>query len=330
MLEPFTPLPAARPPGMRTLALFASLGLIGPAHASCGSSYCSLLNDRFALGTWDHVGWSADFRIESVTQNRLRTGTHTIAAAAVTGEEAIERRTRNTNAVTTLERSFDMNWSVTLRVPVVRRDHLHDLIDDTTGAIGASEQWRFTRLGDVQLLARWQDARDAPDSSWAVTAGLKLPTGSKTVANADGTRAERALQPGSGTTDLVLGVASRRMVSGTEALNLQATWTQPLNSSEQFKPGRRIEAAAGWAHAYNPTLSAVLQANLVHKARDSGNQAEPDDSGSTTLLLSPGVSLATGDRSIVYAFVQLPVYQKVNGIQLVPKISLAIGCTTSF
>lgn len=330
MFKPFMLMPTARPSGLRSLTLVASLGLFGPAHASCGSSYCSLLNDRFALGTWDHVGWSADFRLESVTQNRLRSGTRTIAAADVTGEEALERHTRNTNLVTTLERSFDMNWSLTLRVPVVRRDHLHDLIDETSGAIGPSEQWRFTKLGDVQVLARWQDARYAPDSSWAVTAGLKLPTGSKTVTNADGTRAERSLQPGSGTTDLVLGVASRRMVLDTNALNLQATWTQPLNTSEQFKPGRRIEVAAGWAHAYNPTVSAVLQANLVHKARDSGNQAEPDNSGSTTLSLSPGVSLATGARSIVYAFVQLPVYQKVNGIQLVPKTSLAIGCTTSF
>jgi hypothetical protein len=314
----------------RALAMFGLLGTAVGAHASCGSAYCSLLNDRFALGTWDHVGWSADFRIESVTQDRLHQGAHSVTAAAVTGEEAIERHTRNTNLVTTLERSFDLNWSVTLRVPVVRRDHLHDLLDDTTGAIGPSEHWRFARLGDVQLLARWQDARDAPDSSWAVTAGLKLPTGSKTVANDDGRRAERALQPGSGTTDLVLGVASRHMVADTNALNLQATWTQALNTSEQFKPGRRIELAAGWAHAYNSTVSAVLQANLVHKARDSGNQAEPDNSGSTTLSLSPGLSVATSAKGIVYAFVQLPVYQKVNGIQLVPKTSLAVGYTTSY
>lgn len=327
MLTLFARMQNSCPPA---LALLGSLSLFGTAHASCGSSYCSLLNDRFALGTWDHVGWSADFRLESVTQDRLRTGARTIGAAEVSGEQVLERHTRNTNLVTTLERSFDMNWSLTLRVPVVRRDHLHDPIDEATGAIGPSEQWRFSRLSDVQLLARWQDARNAPDSSWAVTAGLKLPTGSKTVTNTDGARAERALQPGSGTTDLVLGVASRRTVWDTNALNLQATWTQALNGSEQFKPGRRIEVAAGWAHAYNPTLSAVLQLNLVLKARDSGDQAEPDNSGSTTLSLSPGVSVAVGVRSIVYAFVQLPVYQKVNGIQLVPKTSVAVGCTTSF
>src|SRR6185295_14296570 len=153
-------------------AALLSIGAATSAHASCGSAFCTLLNDRFALGTWDHVGWSIDMRLESVTQDKLKTGSHTIDASQVTGEEALERHTDNTNLVATLERAFDMHWSLALRVPVVKRDHLHDLIDDTTGAIGPSEQWKFTKLGDVSLLARWQDAQHAPDSSWAATAGL--------------------------------------------------------------------------------------------------------------------------------------------------------------
>jgi hypothetical protein len=32
----------------------------------------------------------------------------------------------------------------------------------------------------------------------------------------------------------------------------------------------------------------------------------------------------------VYAYVQLPVYQKVTGIQLVPEHALSIGWTTDF
>jgi len=314
----------------RALAAVAPLAIAASAQAACGSSYCSLLNDRFALGTWDHVGWSADVRLEYVPQTRLKSGSHTIDASQVSDEDAVERHTRNTNLVTTLERSFDMNWSLALRVPVVHRDHLHDPIDETTGDLRLSERWRFTRLGDVQVLARWQDARQAPDASWAVTGGLKLPTGRHDVANADGVRAERALQPGSGTTDAVLGVAWRRMTGLADALNLQATVTQALNSREDFKPGTRSELAAGWSHAYSPALSAVLQLNLVHKARDRGAQAEPENSGATTLSISPGVSMAIASNTLLYAFVQLPLYQRVHGIQLVPRTSAAIGTTVSF
>jgi hypothetical protein len=80
----------------------------------------------------------------------------------------------------------------------------------------------------------------------------------------------------------------------------------------------------------SPQWSTVLQLNLAHKGRDSGAQAEPENSGSTTVSLSPGVSVVTAAHDTVYAFVQLPVYQKVNGIQLVPRASFALGWTHSF
>jgi hypothetical protein len=310
--------------------LCSAFALSAGAHASCGAAFCTLLNDRFALGTWEHVGWSADVRLESVTQDRLRSGTKTLAPSDVTDEDAIERHTRNLNLVTTLERAFDMHWSLALRVPVVRRDHLHDLLDADTGTVGPAERWKFTRLGDVQLLGRYQDASADQRFSWAVLGGLKLPTGSRSVTNDEGARAERALQPGSGTTDVVLGASLRRVFAFSEALNLQATVTQALNSREDFRPGRRTELSAGWSHAMSPQWSTVLQLNVAHKGRDSGAQADPENSGSTTLSLSPGLSFATAAHDAVYGFVQLPVYQKVNGIQLVPRASLALGWTHSF
>jgi len=159
---------------------------------------------------------------------------------------------------------------------------------------------------------------------------LKLPTGSIDVTNADGARAERSLQPGSGTTDLILGLAWRRLLTPADSLNLQATWVQALNSREEFKPGRRIELGGGWSHAFNPAISGVLQVNVVDKARDSGAQAEPDNSGSTSAFVSPGINLAIGARGVLYGYMQVPVYQRVNGIQLVPKTSFAIGYTATF
>ena len=120
--------------------LCSAFALSTGVHASCGAAFCTLLNDRFALGTWEHVGWSADVRLESVTQDRLRSGTKTLAPSDVTDEDAIERHTRNHNLVTTLERAFDMHWSLALRVPLVRRDHLHDLLDADAGTVGPAEQ----------------------------------------------------------------------------------------------------------------------------------------------------------------------------------------------
>lgn len=301
------------------------------ATASCGSAFCTLMTDRYAQGTGGaHLGWSADLRIESVSQSRLRTGTTNIDASQVTGEDAIERHTRNLNVVTTLGYGFDENWSISVRVPVVKRDHLHDLLDDTTGLPSTPEQWRFTKLGDVQVLARRQALSDDVKTAFAWFGGLKLPTGSTKVVNADGSRAERALQPGTGTTDVVIGVAGRRAVGMNDALIGQVSVSAALNKQEEFRPGTRVEASVGWSHAYSAGLGAVLQLNMRHRGHDSGDQAEPGNSGSTTIDLSPGATFSLGHNSTLYGYVQLPLYQKVTGIQLVPRSSIAVGWTRDF
>lgn len=301
------------------------------AQASCGSAFCTLMTDRYAQGTGEpHAGWSLDLRLESVTQDRLRSGTSNVDPAAVTGEEAIERHTRNLNVVTTLAYGLDEHWTFGLRVPVVHRDHLHDLIDAETGLPTTSESWRFTRIGDVQTSARWQTLSADGRTSYALIGGLQLPTGSITERNADGSRAERAMQPGTGTTDVVLGVAARRAVGLEDALIAQAGVSQALNAREDFRPGRRLDASAGWSHAFSHQLGAVVQLNYRHRERDSGLQAEPDNSGSTSLNLSPGFTVGLGRSSTLYAYVQLPLYQRVNGIQLVPQHALALGWTSEF
>jgi hypothetical protein len=301
------------------------------AHASCGTAFCTLMTDRYAQGTGEsHPGWSVDLRLEYVTQNRLRSGNSNIDASQVTGEEAIERHTKNTNLVTTLGYGIDSQWSASVRVPVVKRDHLHDLVDETTGLISGPEQWNYTKLGDVQVLGRRQWASADVATAFAVFGGLKLPTGSTTVTNAAGARAERALQPGSGTTDLVLGMAVRRAAGLSDALIGQASVTAALNKHEEFRPGTRVEVSAGWSHAHSQALGSVLQVNLSHRLHDSGAEAEPNNSGATTLNLSPGVTFASGSASTLYAYVQLPVYQRVRGIQLVPRSALAIGWTSDF
>jgi hypothetical protein len=316
----------------RAFGAAAAFIVIPPvAQASCGAASCNLLNDRFALGTWDHPGFSADFRLESITQDQLRQGTKKISPAELPeGEEAIERHTRNLNLVTTIDYAASREWSFALRIPVLHRDHAHDLLDEDTGEIGAHEQWRYTRVGDVQALMRWQAPSTNPDLSWALTAGLKLPTGTHTLANGQGVVAERSLQPGSGTTDLMLGGSARFVLTVADALNLQLGWSQALREADGYKPGHRLDLAAGWAHAMSPAWSVVLQANLTQRGRDSGPEAEPEVSGGTTLNLSPGISTAIGQHDLAYGFIQVPVYQKVNGIQLTPDGSLVLGWTHSF
>jgi len=180
------------------------------------------------------------------------------------------------------------------------------------------------------VLVRRQRLAEDGASGFALFGGLKLPTGSITVVNADGSRAERALQPGTGTTDLVVGAALRRAVGLTDAVFGQISLGAALNQHEEFRPGARIETAIGWSHAYSQGLGAVLQLNLRQRGHDSGHQAEPGNSGSTMLDLSPGLTFAVSHSSTLYGYVQVPIYQNVTGIQLVPRASIALGWTADF
>ena len=72
-------------------------------------------------------------------------------------------------------------------------------------------------------------------------------------------------------------------------------------------------------------MSALLQLNAHIKGRDRGAEAEPDDSGGRFVSLSPGLGYAVNRHLRIYGFVQMPVYQHVNGVQLTADRSLVAG-----
>ena len=49
--------------------------------------------------------------------------------------------------------------------------------------------------------------------------------------------------------DVVLGAATRRTLSLSDALIGQGSVSQAINSRRDFKPSMRVELSAGWAHA---------------------------------------------------------------------------------
>jgi hypothetical protein len=66
------------------------------------------------------------------------------------------------------------------------------------------------------------------------------------------------------------------------------------------------------------------------EGREHGAESDSDNSGSTLAYLSPGITAELGARSTAFAFVQLPVLQRVNGLQLEPKWILSLGVNHSF
>ena len=278
------------------------------------------------------AGTRLDLRYEYIKQDRPQNGRTKIGVGEIPRDHD-EVSTLNRNYVGTLDHSFDANWGVGVTLPIVHREHDH--VQNNDDGTQTPEAWRFTELGDVRLLGRYQfaptETTDHTLAQWGLYFGAKLPTGSHDVKNEEGELAERTLQPGTGTTDALFGAFLRRALPLTDmSWFAQALVQLPLNTREDYKPGRRLSVDTGVRYEVSERLALLLQANLLLRGRDSGAQAEPEDSGGKSLWISPGVSFAVTKDIQAYGFMQLPLYQYVNGVQLVADRSFVVGMSTRF
>ena len=301
------------------LALFS-----GPAAASCSATFCTLNNDWRTLGAWTEPGLQADLRYEFIDQDRPFAGSKRVSVGQVPRDDN-EVRTINRNIILGFDYNFADGWGLGVQLPWVARDHEHIHNDHGQPLL---EQWDIKKFGDARINLRLPLGKD---SGFGLNLGLKLPTGRTTVTNRDGDVAERTLQPGSGSTDTVLGLNyhSRPSASAFSWFG-QTTWQHAVTTRDHYKPGDRINADIGGRYAFSKNLSGIVQANFQARARDKGANAEPEDTGGHFLFISPGITYASGPNTQIYAFVQLPVYTYANGVQLTTGKSLSVGMSQRF
>jgi hypothetical protein len=300
---------------------------ISAAEASCGAAFCPINTQWNTQGVWTEPGWRADLRYEYIPQNQPRAGSDAISIGQIPHHHD-EVKTINRNVLATLDYGFASGWGITTSLPVVERNHTH--IHNHMGA-QLLEQWDFTEIGDVQLLGRYQLNNWDQPYVFGLYFGTKLPTGKFDAANDDGDVAERSLQPGTGTTDALFGFYVREnFLAYKSSVFAQAIAQLPLNERDEYRPGEKLSVDLGYRYDATQRLSLMLQLNSQYKWRDSGLDAEPEDSGSRTLSLSPGIGYGLTKTLQVYGFVQKPLYQHVNGVQLTPDWSAVTGVSLHF
>lgn len=306
------------------IAAFASAAWAAQVQASCGSTFCSVNTNWGTQGVWTEPGLRLDLRAEYIDQDQPRSGTTDLGVGEIARDHD-EVRTVNRNWLATFDYTISQDWGLNVSVPVVDRHHEH--IHHESGT-AVSETWDFTELGDVRVLGRYQRGVEGNGTA-GVQFGLKLPTGRNHVTNADGELAERTLQPGTGTTDLAIGAYYHRdRLADLSSWFLQGLYQLPLAERDDFKPGYRLSFDLGLRYDLGRKLGAVLQLNTQVKGRDSGAAAEPQDSGKTLASLSPGLAYALTRTTQIYGFVQIPIYEHVNGVQLTADGALAVGIST--
>lgn len=311
----------------RAACATATLAVLIPSLSyGCSSCGCTLNSDWSSQGYTTRSGVHLDLRFDGFTQDDLRKGHGGLARSEleVPNEGEIQHETRNRNTTIGLDYSPGRYWGLSLQLPYFDRPHSTIIEGDTSISRSHSRG-----IGDVRVVARYQGFQ--PDLSFGVQFGLKLPTGKFDDKFRSGPQrgetVDRGLQPGTGTTDLLLGVYHAGTLGGGVAYFGSAMWQQPLNSRDSFKPGAGANVSVGVRYrlveAMN--LTSQLQLNGRYERHESGAQADVENSGATLLYLSPGVTFRAMEKLDGFAFVQVPIYQRVTGRQIEPKFLFSLG-----
>ena len=308
------------------IVLAAGLACVAsaPSILACSSCGCTLSSDWSSQGIGHGEGFRLDVRQDYFNQNQLRSGTGKVDRASLTfpNDREIQQATVNRNTTLSLDYSGSGNWGVTVQVPQFDRLHTTIAPGDTDVSTSHTDS-----IGDIRVIGRYHGL--SGDHSLGVQFGLKLPTGSYNNTFIDGPQAgqplDRGLQPGTGTTDLILGVYKFGALSRDWDYFSQALVQKPLNSRQDFRPGTGLNLNVGVRYVGFEKVTPLLQLNVRAEARDSGLNADVDNSGATRAHLAPGVSIDLGGKARLYGFLQLPVYQRINGLSIEARYVVSVG-----
>ena len=310
------------------------------ACAACG---CTLSKDWGTQGISTTPGLTADLSYDYIDQSQQRYGNGAasqdrINALNAAGQE-IEDYTTTRTTTASLNYTSD-TWGVSVQLPFVQRTH--GTFGDG-GAYPATTDYASSSdnsIGDIRVVGRYTGF--SADKTAGIIAGIKLPTGSTNANFNDGaTPLDPSLQIGTGSTDIILGGFTTGSV-GMFGWFMQGTVQHAVATKsfagDDYTPGDAYSLNAGIRHAkFGAKFTPMLQLNYIYRRPDTGVAAAPPDaltggpgSGGTLVYLAPGALIRVGSGTSIYGFVQLPVYQHVNSLQLSPRYILTLGVSHAF
>jgi hypothetical protein len=324
-------------------ALFSSIEAY--ACAACG---CTLSKDWEAQGISSKPGFTADISYDYLNQNKQRYGTSSASSSLIVSQYAAGQEVEAYTKTNTITASLIYNtdtWGVTVAVPYLSRNH-GTYGEGTAGATAVDTTALTTSsnsgIGDVRIVGRYNGL--SADSSSGLIVGIKLPTGSTSGTFSDGATLDAGLQIGTGSTDIILGGYTTGTID-TYGWFLQGTVqhavaTKSLSGAD-YRPGDAYSLNTGIRYAgFGAKVSPMLQFNVIKRQADTDNGTGvnvPLDpvtgvpvSGGTLAYLAPGISVRVGGGASVYGFVQIPIYQNVNSLQLTPSYTVTMGVRQSF
>ena len=236
----------------KNLFLLLALGTYTAAQA-CPCGCVKVCVDNLADRSAAREGaYSVDFRYDMIDQDERNSGAH----AHFLAYHRILTGTIETQLA-------GQTWSIA--VPRLNRIVRSNIAPTVLNPNPINTRQEVVGLGDISVTTRfaWSD--------YTIIAGVKLPTGTDDLTL---NVSRRYLQPGTGTTDFILGL--RRDYAATSD-RPQCFWQLGAQgavfSDANFRPGTTLSATAGVRYELASTLAFSLQATALRQFRDKNTMA---------------------------------------------------------
>ena len=216
---------------------------------------------------------------------------------------------------------FNRSWGLEGELPY--SDRTFKMTDASDNIVSFSH----AEFGDIRLKGIYSGL--SQDMSTGITFGIKLPSGDYKYPHFD-----RDTEIGTGSTDTILGGYHMGNMSSKNSWFVEGEWERAFMVSDGYRPGDEFDAAIGidrnmGAHGKFNTVAPILQLIGSSRQSDSGIHANPDSSGYSRILLSPGIEADSGEFRF-YVDVEVPVYQNVIGNQVTAPVQFKVIVGHSF
>jgi hypothetical protein len=241
------------------------------------------------------------------------------------------------NITSTLETSFGGQiWS--LAIPRVDRTIRSNITPTVLNPNPTNTSQDVNGLGDIAVSTRfkWSD--------YTVIAGVKLPTGEDDLTL---NVSRRYLQPGTGSTDLMLAVRREYSADADHPWFFWQVGAQGAVAHDpNFRPGTTLTGTLGARYDWTDSLKFSLQTTAIRQFRDKNTMnaagftaySEDLESAAFSTHLAAGLSYRLGAKTNAYLFYSTPLKTnnlatRLNGTEVNPVHSSEIwslGLSHSF
>jgi len=302
--------------------LFAAGLFIASPTISFACDFCLLSQGISPLETLSGSGIRVNHRY--ALSNKVYDGTERIT---VNPEAKEEFRTTEFTGFYGITESLTLIGTVPLRKTSMD-GHMH-VHADGEAEVHSDMKGNVSGLGDITALGRYSFfKRHTLDTTTIVAglAGIKFATGKTDRKTDDGEFLDAHLQPGTGSTDYLLGLslshAMRKLSLSANMLGSITTTGKAGDSKHKFGNSLNYDVTAKYrvhpstTGTAGPRIFLALGVNGELRDREKEEGVEDKNSGGHTVYVSPGLQIVMAKRWVFEASYHRAVYHNLNGKQL--------------